>query len=104
MEHVVSIDPTGRVKAMHTDAFPLGFLGKQNIERASDIRWDEDAQYWSIWFNIDGRFEAPPIEYQGFGSYEEARRFEVEVMNSSFLADLAPLDPHILRWAATHRR
>lgn len=104
MEHVVSISPSGAVKSMHSDAFSLSFLGKQQIVRASDICWDEDEQYWSIWFNVDGVFEAPSVEYQGFDSYESARAFEVQVMNECIKDELPPTHQAIRRWAATHRR
>lgn len=104
MEHVVSIGPSGAVRSMHNDKFSLGFLGKQSIDRASDICWDEEEQNWGIWFNVGGTYEAPSIEYSGFGSYEEARDFEVKVMNQCIQLEMPPTDPHVKRWAATHRR
>lgn len=104
MEHVVSIGPAGTVKAMHTDKFSLGFLGNQVIVRASDICWDEKTQSWGIHFNIDGAFVYPLPVYQGFAGYEDAREFEVAVMQECIKDELAPTDPAIVRWATRKRQ
>ncbi len=103
MEHVISIGPSGLVKAMHNDSFPMGFLGQQSITRASEIMWDDMAQYWSIHFNIAGTFVAPTEEYSGFDSYHEARDFEVAVMNECMKQQLQPTDSAIRSWAAQQK-
>ncbi len=92
MEHVLVIAPTGTVKSMHSDKFPLAFLGRQEIERASDIRFDSDTQKWGIWFRVGEEFVAPsrPSHY-GFDSYESARDYEVQVMNRSLAGGVSPL-------------
>ena len=102
-EHVVSIGPSGQVKAMHNDRFALGFLGKQTITRASDIRFYEGDQLWDIWFNVGGEFKHPVPEYCGFTTYEEARAFEVAVMTEAIKDELDPTDARIIRWARGHR-
>lgn len=91
MEHVIVINPNGAVKSVHNDKFNLGFLGPQTIQRASDIRFDEDSQTWGIWFSIEGQF-VPPQQpsHSGFDSYEAARVKEVEVMNEALKAGLEP--------------
>lgn len=91
MEHVIVIGASGVVKAMHNDKFPLGFLGHQTIERASDIRFDTPSQTWGIWFNVGGEFVPPAMStHQGFDSYESARDYEVRVMNESLKSGLCP--------------
>lgn len=105
VEHVISISPSGVVKAMHSDKFPLGFLGAQKIERASDIRWAEHEQSWGIWFRIetDTLFTSPPEVYGGFNSYEEARAFEVAVMNEAMKQQTFPLQTAVQKWAGMQR-
>lgn len=103
MEHVIAIGPSGQVKSMHSDKFSLGFLGTQTIDRASDIRWDESKQQWGIWFNVNGTFCEPRMQYEGFDSYEAARDFEVGVMNECLREQMEPFNPAILRWAMAKR-
>lgn len=104
MEHVIVISPVGAVKAMHNDKFPLGFLGPQSIDRASDIRWDEQHQSWGIWFNVDGEFIAPTAVYAGFLTYEDARNFEVDVMNDCLKRGASPTEQESQLRAIQHRR
>lgn len=93
MEHVIVIGPSGHVKSMHNDKFSLGFLGRQTIERASDIRFDADTQDWGIWFNVDGVFVPPSRpSHKGYNSYEVARDHEVAVMNESLRTGLCPTE------------
>ncbi len=76
---VISFDQTGEVNAMHRDQFDLGFLGNQKIERASDIRFDEDSQLWDIWLLEGPGARLPRITSaaRGFNTYEQARDVEV---------------------------
>lgn len=103
MEHVISIGVDGRVRSMHNDKFNLGVLGPQRIERASDIRFNEDTQQWDIWFVIDGEYEPPAPPYRGFSGYDEARKFEVLVMNECLKTGLPPDDPAVDAWAELQR-
>ena len=103
MEHVINITPSGAVKAMHLDSFPLGFLGAQRIERASDIRFGEGTQTWGIWFRIDDTYITPSEVYGGFNSYEEARAFEVAVMNEAMKQQTFPLQTAVQKWARAYR-
>lgn len=94
MELVVSISPNGGVRSMHDDRFPMGFLGPQRITRASDIRWNEEEQKWEIWWYVrDDEFEGfvePSEPYRYFSSYEDAREFEVAIMNCSLRTGYHP--------------
>lgn len=103
MKHVVSISPAGVARSMHNDAFPLSFLGEQEITRASEIIWNKDNQSWDIWFILGGDAVEPAREYSGFESYEAARDFEVQVMNRCAEMDVKPYDPNALIWARRHR-
>lgn len=79
---VVSFEPTGEVHAMHRDDFDLGFLGKQEVARASEIKFHEESQKWDICMPPGA---GVPVEQwqtfpalQGFAGYNEARKFEVK--------------------------
>jgi len=103
MEHVISISPHGQVKAMHNDNFSMGFLGSQSINRASEIVWEEMSQSWSIRFVIDGELAGAQLVHSGFAGYDEARAFEVQVMNESMKLQASPISAVMLEWAARQR-
>lgn len=71
-EMVFDINTTGGATGLYFDEFPLGFLGKQEIGRASEIKFNDGTQLWDIW--IPGAYEASVTGFQG---YDEARKFEV---------------------------
>lgn len=72
---VIDFTEDGKAEAMHFDEFPLKFLGKMQVTRASDILWDPEEEGWYIQLpNTTLRMK----EWSGFASYEEAREFEVE--------------------------
>lgn len=92
-EMVFDIGQTGRVTGMHHDKMDMGFLGKQKITRASDIRFDTSKQQWFIHL-------ASPSHRQrfiksetvgGFSGYNEARDFEVLWLNECLKAKVSPL-------------
>lgn len=92
---VVTFEPTGAVHAMHRDQFGLGFLGKQQIERASEILFNEGTQKWAVHLPIrlHGeiiKWHAVP-EAEGFDGYNEARGFEVQWLERCALAGIEPL-------------
>lgn len=83
--HVIEFSLMGHVEAMHNDAFDLSCIGPQSITRATEIKFNEETQSWSIcepmvcrddW----GAFDAFP-HADGFTSYEVARKVEVEWLN-----------------------
>lgn len=76
---VIDFLPSGAVEAMHREnVLDLAFLGPQEIERATDIRFEAVSQSWGLWLS-DGRGDfTPPCEgAKGFPTYEEARTVEV---------------------------
>lgn len=92
---VITFDPAGSASAMHRDEFPLGFLGKQQITRASEIKFNEDSQLWDValpgiqvhetetWVTVEAAM--------GFASYDEGRKFEVLWLEHCALQSIAPL-------------
>lgn len=88
-ELVLNFSETGVVSGMHMDQFDLGFLGKKSVERATEIKFDEDAQTWGLYLPIINGW-LPVPEGMGFGSYEVARRFEVSWINICRAKDIQP--------------
>lgn len=92
--HVISFKPTGEVAALHNDAFSLSFLGPQRITRATDIRFSEANQSWSLWLpkpwpHVGGEYYEVPGG-AGLSSYETARKVEVEWLNACRLVQRDP--------------
>lgn len=79
MDKVIDFAPNGTVSSLHQDAFSLGFLGNQHIERATDITFNEATQKWNI--RVLGPREWSASYLSGFDEYDEARRFEVAWIN-----------------------
>lgn len=104
---VIDFTPEGGVEAMHREnILDLGFLGDQDIRRATDIRFDSKTQKWGIWPaspNADD-FLAPPEGAAGFTSYEEARQVEIEWLERCRLFDRNPLSDSGLLILSTLRR
>jgi hypothetical protein len=96
--HVIDFLPTGEVEAMHNDKFDLSFLGRQSIERATEIKFDQASQKWAIWFPKSwphiggGYFQVGSAT--GFATYEGARAVEVEWLNSCRLLGFRPISKH----------
>lgn len=95
---VIDINGDGTVEAMHRDGFPLSFLGKMQIRRASELLFDPETQSWYIqpWTYEDGaseptRHNVP--EASGFSSYEAARTVEVAWFDACRLAGVSPVSP-----------
>jgi len=83
--HVIDFTPAGEVQAMHNDKFPLGFLGRQEIHRATEIKFNEETQTWSLCYPNDDSaipLSYPPELCEGFKSYEGARQVEVAWLNA----------------------
>lgn len=87
---VISISPDGKVSGMHRDEFNLGFLGKQHIERASEILFNDDTQKWEIAVPTERGTYVVIEECGTFDSYNAARTFEVQWMNECFLNQCRP--------------
>ena len=88
-EIVIDIAPTGRTHALHFDEFPLTFLGKAKVTRASNIVFNEQLQCWDI---ILPDMDVAYAENMGFQSYEEAREFEVTWLQECKKRGINPYD------------
>lgn len=90
---VLSFSDTGEVSALHRDEFDIGFLGKQEIKRASEILFNELSQKWAVHLpDHDGNYGLPPIRAaKGFVTYKQARDFEVEWLEHCALQGVEPI-------------
>lgn len=91
---VIEFDSHGGASSMHSDKFPLSFLGKMEVRRASEIKFNPDTQKWDIWLvDADGTMHPPIPEACGFDTYEDGRKAEVFWLDSAKLAGVPPTDP-----------
>ena len=89
----ISFSADGTVQAMtREDLFPLGFLGKQRITRASELKFNEHTQDWGIHLatDVEGEFADPVDGATGFPTYEAARKAEVSWLEHSRLLNISP--------------
>lgn len=95
---VISFSAGGEVNAMHRDELSLGFLGKQEITRASEIKFNSDTQLWDVELPVgnwvkDAFGWQSILASQGFKTYNGARKFEVLWLEHCALAQVNPLSP-----------
>lgn len=76
-ELVIEITPEGVVRSLHTDKFPLTFLGNMSVERASNIVFNDNRQTWEVVIEHEGERAV----FNDFDTYESARAFEVKWLN-----------------------
>lgn len=88
---VISFAPTGTVTALHMDAFDLGFLGRKDTYRQTDIVFNSSTQLWDLVYLEDGHSPHCDSRLEGFESYETARQVEVRWLNACRLASLNPV-------------
>lgn len=89
---VITFDPCGGAESLHIDQFDLGFLGKKHITRATDIRFEDASQDWTIYL-LDAQGNNPYLAWKGckgFPSYEVARTVEVAWLNLCRLNETDP--------------
>lgn len=90
---VIDFTPEGTVEAMCREGvLDLGFLGRQIISRATDIRFDAETQTWEIWPAVNGQFvRLERDSARRFDQYEDARSAEVAWLETCRLRDVDPL-------------
>lgn len=86
-EMIVNIDGDGTVSGLHFDEFPLSFLGKMKVGRASEIFFNEETQKWDV--KLPDQDE-PLWHTSGFDSYEVAREFEVAWLQGCMKKNVSP--------------
>lgn len=97
------IGADGTVTGLHYDDFDLGFLGKKQIGRASEIQFEEDTQHFYVdlpQLSGDGR----PNFLMGFEGYDGARAFEVMILETAALSQIEPGFTAEFYWMGTHCR
>ena len=83
------MDPNGTVRALHYDDMDLGFVGPKQIGRASEIRFDEISQ--TFWVDLPQlTSDSHPAFLLRFNGYDEARRFEVFLLETCALNHVNP--------------
>lgn len=81
-KRIIRVDANGTVRALHYDDMDLGFLGPKQIGRASEILFDEPAQSFYVELpQLTGGIQQPKF-LSGFRGYDEARRFEVFLLET----------------------
>lgn len=105
-ELVIDFKADGKVAAIHSDVFDLGFLGAKKTNRQTDIVFDEDSQLWNLEYLIDcnpsHRYVA--TELNGFDTYEHARMAEVDWLNNCRLLGVDPASNPAMRIMAGIRK
>ena len=48
MKTTLRFDPAGQVECLYTEAIDLRMLGKLEITRATDIRFNDETQQWDV--------------------------------------------------------
>lgn len=79
---VLDIGERGQIESLHDDSMPLSSLnsGEVSMDRASHIRWDDMKQTWYVEL-MNGVIPHILVKPKGFELYEEARNFEVNLLN-----------------------
>jgi len=85
----IDFSNTGTVEAMNRSEFSLDFLGKQKIERATDIRFEEDKQNWVLYIRTPAN-EYCRVPGCAFSSYDIARHFEIFWLESCRISSTDP--------------
>lgn len=88
MEMVFDVGVDGSVEGLHHDEFPLQFLGKAKVVRASEIIFNEDSQLWDV--ILPGASQPACESCAGFPSYNTARQFEVSWLNACRVSAVRP--------------
>lgn len=98
MELVIDFKDTGIVTALHSDEFPLEFLGEMRVQRNAELLYDSRRKYWYIriigytsdYFKDRQYNEYRTFPLNGFPSYASARDFEVQWFNRCTLLGIVP--------------
>lgn len=76
-EVVVRIMPDGDVRTLYDEVAALHELGAATIDRVTDIRWDDEWQWWMPYLLATGE----PLAQHGFRHRADAVAAEVEELN-----------------------
>lgn len=98
MELVIDFKDTGSVTSLHSDEFPLEFLGEMKVQRNAELLYHTRRKYWYIsvlgytsdTFRDKQHNHHSTFPLNGFPSYSAARDFEVKWFNRCTLLGLVP--------------
>jgi hypothetical protein len=76
-EIVIAFDVDGTARAVQTDLFPLGAIGRQTQRRASTVEWNEGAQVWEV------RWQGSPAVAYSNPSRAECVAWEVRQLQAA---------------------
>ena len=79
MSHTLSIDESGDIETLWTDALPLAELGAMTMTRASNIEFNEELQMWEV-FIAGSR-----VAYYANKSRQACLDWEIEYFNRRIL-------------------
>ena len=82
------VSPSGKLTGLHYDDLDMGFLGKKQIGRASEILFDEEHQSFYIQLPQMVGGHSLPSFLRGFRGYDEARQFEVMVLETAAISQV----------------
>ena len=85
--NVISVGPDGTIKSLYLDTMPLKSLGRQQVDRATDIVHNNDTQCFDVYLLPDRHITVSAV---GFAEYEHARTYEVTLLNICRLAQVEP--------------
>lgn len=98
MELVIDFKDSGTVTSLHSDEFPLDFLGEMRVQRNAELLYDSIRKYWYIsiigykseYFKDRQYNEYRTFPLNGFPSYGAAREFEVQWFNRCTILGIVP--------------
>lgn len=79
---IIRVDRYGTVRALHYDDMDLGFLGPKQIGRASEIMFNDQTQSFYVEFPQLKDGARQPGFVCGFKGYDDARAFEVMLLET----------------------
>lgn len=99
-EHVIEITADGKVHALHSDAFPLQFLGDMKVYRQTNIVSTNNGDTWDIIYLYPSKNGKKLKEWtcgplRGLPTYELARQVEVTWVNLCRVLGVNPIGVNV---------
>lgn len=82
VEQVIDFHTDGSVESLYSNEADLSHLGKQSMNRASHVLFNESTQLWVVEPVGYDPLELPML-YRRFATYKEAVDFEVALLNQA---------------------
>lgn len=98
---VFDVNDIGGVTGFYDDTVNIGFLGSQEVSRASEIMFNAETQSFDV--ILAGMDKPVAVDCKNFPTYELGRRFEVAWLNGCKLAGVEPNSDQGVAIAASAR-